>query len=134
MYMSRESRAKIYLASCSGDRMPGIRAEGINFFEALLAGMIVYSSYTCIRLFRRNVSHSLAAIAAEDLVFWLGTAVYLFVRIYHTSDGSIRWHFVVGAALGVIVCYYIGRIFKKLLNCTRKKDKINEKQSFDKDG
>ena len=65
--------------------MPGIKAEGAAFLEAVLAGMILCCAYTCIRLFRRIVHHTLSAIAAEDFLFWTGTAVYLFVQIYLKS-------------------------------------------------
>lgn len=88
--------------------MAGLRIEGIVFLQAVLSGMIVYSSYTCIRRLRRVIRHNLAAIAIEDAVFWLTAAVYLFVQIYHTSDGSIRWYFVLGVAFGAgtIHCFF----------------------------
>ena len=83
--------------------MPGIREEMMVFLSAVVSGAIVRLVYQCIRCFRRIVSHTLAAIGAEDLIFWLGSAVYMFVQIYHTSDGSIRWYFILGVALGVIL-------------------------------
>ncbi len=83
--------------------MPGIREEMMVFLAAVAAGGIVRLVYQCIRCFRRIVSHTLAAIGVEDMIFWLGSAVYMFVQIYHTSDGSIRWYFILGVALGVIL-------------------------------
>ena len=83
--------------------MPGSREEMMVFLAAVVSGGIVRLIYQCIRCFRRIVSHTLAAIGVEDLIFWLGSAVYLFVQIYHTSDGSIRWYFILGVALGVIL-------------------------------
>ena len=81
----------------------GIREEMMVFLAAVVSGGIVRLIYQCIRCFRRIVSHTLAAIGAEDIIFWLGSAVYMFVQIYHTSDGSIRWYFILGVALGVIL-------------------------------
>ncbi len=83
--------------------------------EAILAGMIVYSGYTCIRMFRRNIRHSLLFIAVEDILFWLGTAVYLFVKMYQTSDGSIRWYFVLGVIFGAAACRALAAILKKIM-------------------
>lgn len=83
--------------------MPGIREEMMVFLAAVVSGGIVRLVYQCIRCFRRIVSHTLAAIGAEDMIFWLGSAVYMFVQIYHTSDGSIRWYFILGVALGVVL-------------------------------
>lgn len=94
--------------------MSGLEAEGMGFLEAVLAGMIVYCAYTCIRKFRRVVKHNLIAIAIEDMIFWLGAAVYLFVQIYHTSDGSIRWYFILGVVLGLVFTAQVERIMKKI--------------------
>lgn len=88
------------------------------FMAAVVSGAIVRLVYQCIRCFRRIVSHTLAAIGAEDLIFWLGSAVYLFVQIYHTSDGSIRWCFVLGVVLGVTLMWVFldreEKLFKKI--------------------
>ena len=82
--------------------MPGIHEEMMVFLIAVVSGAIVRLAYQCIRCFRRIVEHDLAAVSLEDMIFWLGSAVYMFVQIYHTSDGSIRWYFVLGVALGTI--------------------------------
>ncbi len=88
------------------------------FLAAVVSGGIVRLIYQCIRCFRRIVSHTLAAIGAEDLIFWMGSAVYMFVQIYHTSDGSIRWYFILGVALGVILMWVFldreEKLFKKI--------------------
>ena len=98
--------------------MPGIREEMMVFLAAVVAGGIVRLVYQCIRCFRRIVGHTLAAIGAEDMIFWLGSAVYLFVQIYHTSDGSIRWYFILGVALGVVFMWVFlneeEKLFKKI--------------------
>ena len=80
--------------------MYGIEVEGLSFLEAVLTGMTVCSVYTCLRALRRIIRHTPAAIAAEDLFFWLGTALYMFVQIHHTTSGSIRWYFILGVVLG----------------------------------
>lgn len=88
------------------------------FLAAVVSGAIVRLVYQCIRCFRRIVSHTLAAIGVEDMIFWLGSAVYMFVQIYHTSDGSIRWYFILGVALGVILMWVFldreEKLFKKI--------------------
>ena len=97
--------------------MIGLKVEGTAFLQAVLSGMIVCSGYICIRRLRRVIRHNLIVIAIEDAIFWLVSSVYLFVQIYYTSDGSIRWYFVLGVALGVV-----------LVNClVRKLEKIREK-------
>ena len=94
--------------------MPGIREEMMVFLSAVVSGGIVRLVYQCIRCFRRMVGHTLAAIGVEDMIFWLGSAVYLFVQIYHTSDGSIRWYFILGVALGAVLMSVFLRSAEKL--------------------
>lgn len=98
--------------------MPGIREEVMVFLVAVVSGAIVRLAYQCIRCFRRIVEHDLAAVSLEDMIFWLGSAVYMFVQIYHTSDGSIRWYFLLGVVLGVILMSVFlngaGKLIKKI--------------------
>ena len=114
--------------------MPGIREEVMVFLVAVVSGAIVRLAYQCIRCFRRIVEHDLAAVSLEDLIFWLGSAVYLFVQIYHTSDGSIRWYFILGVVLGVVLMSaFLGgleKMYKKIYG-RKKKDLC---QGLDKKG
>lgn len=81
--------------------MPEIRQEMMIFFMAVIAGAVVRNVYQCIGCFRRIVKHSPAAVGVEDVLYWIGVSFYIFVQIYHTSDGSIRWNFVLGIVFGV---------------------------------
>ena len=105
--------------------MPGIREEMIVFLVAAASGAIVRLAYQCIRCFRRIIEHKLLAVSVEDMIFWVCSAVYMFVQIYHTSDGSIRWYFILGVALGVILMTaFFGaseKLYKKIYG-RKKKD------------
>lgn len=103
--------------------MSGVETEGMAFVQACLSGMIVYSGYYCIRKLRRVWKHNLLAIAIEDIVFWIVAAIFLFVQIYYTSDGSIRWYFVLGVVLGAGTLLVLQRKTEKF----HKKDKIQGK-------
>lgn len=103
--------------------MAGLQSEGMAFVQAVLSGMIVYWGYFCIRKLRRIVSHNLIAISIEDGLFWIATTIYLFVQIYHTSDGSIRWYFVLGLVFGAAVMWRSHNTIRK----SAKKNKINKK-------
>ena len=82
--------------------MTGIQEEFMVFLAAVLSGGIIRLVYRCISCFRQIVRHNLTVIGIEDLIFWIGTAVYVFVQIYHTTSGSIRWHFVLGVVVGAL--------------------------------
>ena len=79
-----------------------IRGELVIFLVSVVTGIMLRLVYRSISIFRQLVEHSLFIIGIEDIIFWLGAALYVFVQIYHTSDGSIRWYFVLGVALGTI--------------------------------
>lgn len=101
----------------------GIGKELSVFLQAVLAGNIIYLAYSVIRVVRRLWKHNLFFVSLEDLIFWIGTGIYLFVRIYQTSNGIIRWYFVIGVLLGGIVTHFIiFQISKKYIAKRRKKE------------
>ena len=69
------------------------------FLYAVLTGIFVFCGYQ-ILLIRRLVKHHHGVEAVEDFLFWVATSLYLFLCIYNTSDGSMRWFFVVGDRIG----------------------------------
>ena len=82
------------------------------FLQALLAGNIVLLVYTCIRVFRRLIKHDLFFVSLEDFFFWVWAGLYLFVKIYDTSDGSIRWFFTIGVGgLGEFCSFFVLHFF-----------------------
>lgn len=95
--------------------MLGIGTEFGFFIHAALSGVIVIAVYMCIRVIRRLIRHNWLAVTIEDMLFWLATAVFLFVQLYQTSDGSIRWFFVLGVVGGMILATLAGRGIKKVL-------------------
>ena len=68
----------------------GIGKELFIFLLAVLAGAIVRLAYRCISCLREVVHHAHWVIELEDLIYWIGTAIFLFVQIYYTSSGSVR--------------------------------------------
>lgn len=95
--------------------MLGIETELMIFVHAVGAGVTVVLAYELIRILRRIVPHNLLAVSAEDFLFWLGVSFFLFIKIYGTSDGSIRWYFVLGVVVGMIIAQITTFFAKKLL-------------------
>lgn len=89
--------------------------ELIAFFTAVITGSIIRLCYQCVTCFRNIYRHKLIMIEIEDLIFWIGTAIYLFVQIYHTSNGSVRWYFALGVVSGVLFATIFLRKMKKML-------------------
>lgn len=98
--------------------MLGLERELDIFVHAVIAGIFVYGSYTGIRLIRRIVKHSIWAISVEDFLFWVATSLYLFICIYKTSGGSVRWFFVVGVLIGMaslaLGIFLLGKMWRKI--------------------
>lgn len=100
----------------------GIEKEVSVFLQAVLAGNLVYLVYTAIRVLRRIVKHNLFWVSVEDFIYWIGTGLYLFIEIYETSNGTIRWYFIVGVLTGSLITHLIiQKIMKKYVAKRKKK-------------
>ena len=111
--------------------MQGIEREVVVFASAILTGAVLKAAYHCLLCFRKIISHNHFAINIEDLFFWIGVAIYLFVQIYQTSNGSIRWYFILGVVVGsVLQNFFIrkaGHLYKKIYRktgCENKKKHV----------
>ena len=105
--------------------MPQIREEVVIFLAALLTGMIVRLVYIGLNVFRQIVRHNLRIMESEDLIFWIGSAFYIFVQNYHTNNGSMRWYCILGVVGGAILISILYTQLKKVQKkiYTRKKNK-----------
>ena len=90
-----------------------MREELFVFLQAILAGNLVYLVYAALCVIRQIIRHKLFWVSVEDLLYWIGTGFYLFLKIYQTENGVIRWYFVVGVLCGAVVTHRIIRKFKK---------------------
>ena len=99
----------------------GIEKELAVFLQAILSGNLVCLVYNALRVFRRILKHNLVWVSIEDFLFWIGTGFYLFFQIYRSSNGVIRWYFVIGVILGGILTYgVVDKILKKYIAKTKK--------------
>ncbi len=93
--------------------MSGIGMEMEIFIIAVVTGVIVRLFYEALCCLRKIVRHTRAAGDAEDFLFWVISALYVFVQIYQTNYGSIRWYFALGVVFGVAVSnMLLGKISK----------------------
>lgn len=97
--------------------MSEIRTELFIFLTAFVTGTVLRMAYICLAYLRKIARHRKMLVDIEDVIYWIGSSLYLFVQIYHTSDGRIRWFFLLGVAVGVV---FISWIFKKIKNIYKK--------------
>lgn len=104
--------------------MMEVKEELIIFLLAVVSGGIVRLSYRFLHCVRQIVRHNLLAIEIEDFLFWIFSAMFLFVQIYHTTSGSIRWHFVLGVVFGAVISSFAlwkaEKVYKKIYTRNQK--------------
>ena len=70
---------------------------------SFLLGIIITFVYDNIRVFRRVIRHNTFFISLEDLFFWIGVSLSIFLLQHRENDGIFRWFSVVGAFMGMLV-------------------------------
>lgn len=109
--------------------MLGIGAEAAIFLYAGLTGIVTFSCYRMLVLFRRLVRHNNIAINAEDFLYWFGISAYIFRQMYYTTYGSIRWFFVLGIVCGNFFAYFCRNLLKKLyIRCKKILEKTEQRR------
>ena len=91
--------------------------ECARFIRAILDGVLLTSAYLSLHILREIISHKLWMIHLEDAIYWCGVFAYLFVQIYYTNNGNLRWYDVLGIVLGMIISCLI---LKKIKEISRK--------------
>ncbi len=81
-----------------------ILKEADVLLTSFLTGMILLFVYDLLRIMRRLVSHKSWVTGAEDLLFWIGSAVALFAMLYRENSGYIRG-FVIGGVVAGMLTY-----------------------------
>lgn len=96
--------------------MYGIGREFAEFICAVLSGGLVALSYEVIHLFRQFIRHSLLVTGMEDFLFSTVAGIYLFIQMFHTSYGNIRWYFILGVVLGFVFVKCVILRGRKMIN------------------
>ena len=95
----------------------GILFELQFFFRAFACGVLMMILYGGLRIFRRLVRHSVFAVAAEDVMYWIACGILIFRMLYLENSGTIRGFAILAVVLGMLL--YLQ--FEKFLNKIRKK-------------
>lgn len=95
-----------------------IHHEMLLFLQAVVTGAALLLCYDFLRALRRVIPHAAFWVAAEDILFWLSCSIAVFSSVYRTNQGSLRFFFILGIALGSLLCgLTISAFFVKV--CTR---------------
>lgn len=92
-----------------------IHVEMLLFLQSACMGALLLLCYDLLAALRQAIPHHPAAIAAEDLLYWLLTGMTVFARIYQSNQGILRSFLFLGMILGVLLCHAtISPLFVKI--------------------
>ncbi len=70
---------------------------------SFLLGIIITFVYDNIRVLRRVIHHNTFFVSLEDLFFWIGVSLSVFLLQHRENAGVFRWFSVVGAFVGMLI-------------------------------
>jgi spore cortex biosynthesis protein YabQ len=79
----------------------GMSGEIRLFVFSILAGMLLFFIYDIQRAFRKAIHHKNVWVAAEDFIYWLFAALFLFYLFYRFNEGVLRSYVILGSGLGI---------------------------------
>ena len=80
-----------------------ILKEADVLLAAFLTGALLLFVYDVLRMVRKIVPHKMWLVGAEDVVFWIGSALALFAMLYRENSGYIRGFVIGGVLVGMLL-------------------------------
>ncbi|MBS6195426.1 MAG: spore cortex biosynthesis protein YabQ [Clostridiales bacterium] len=80
--------------------------ELVLFMKSLWYGSVLLIAYDCLRILRTVFRHSGRMVAVQDLLFWIGSGLFLFSRFFRENSGILRTYLFVGTAVGMASWYF----------------------------
>ncbi len=102
-----------------------ITNQAFIFLSSVAAGLIVGFVFDIFRILRKVIKTSNVITYIEDILFWILVAIIIFILVFVTNNGELRWYEFLGVALGVIFYHllfsmYIIKISVKIINIIKK--------------
>lgn len=79
-----------------------IYIQSMHISYAILWGIELSVVYDAITIFRNIIRHSTFFISAEDFIYWIFCAIFVFEHLYDISNGHMRWYIILGIGIGMI--------------------------------
>lgn len=76
--------------------------ESKHIGYAILWGLELAVFYDIFLIVRNVFKHKIFVIYAEDFVYWLICAFFVFENLYEIGDGYIRWYMALGVGIGML--------------------------------
>ena len=72
-------------------------------FGTFLGGMVLGLVFDFFRIFRKNFKGADALLWLQDILMWAVMLAVVYITLFITNDGKIRWYVFVGFMSGVAV-------------------------------
>ncbi len=82
-----------------------IHHELFLVIQALRTGAVLLLCYDLLRVFRKYAVYSRKISNAQDILYWMGSALYLFFRICQNNDGNLRFYMILSLVAGAGLCH-----------------------------
>ena len=76
--------------------------ENVFLLYSIAMGIFITFTYDIFRIFRRVFPHNSFFVSLEDLLFWIFSAVSVFLLMQRESNGTLRWFAILGALCGML--------------------------------
>lgn len=83
---------------------PNITREALLLVFFTASGGLLIFVYDILRIVRQLIPHKPWIVAFEDILYWLGCALYIFIMLCRENEGLIRG-FIMGAILLGMLLY-----------------------------
>lgn len=82
----------------------GIAREALLLVFFLASGGLLIFVYDVLRIIRQLIPHKIWVVAFEDILYWIGCALFIFIMLCRENEGMIRG-FIMGAVLVGMLLY-----------------------------
>lgn len=82
---------------------PEITREGILFLGAVASGAVLILVYDVLRILRQLLKHKQWVVAGEDILYWIGCALFVFIMLCKENDGMMRGFILLGLTIGMLL-------------------------------
>ena len=76
-----------------------ISGEALRFLLFMLAGILLILAFDLFRILRRLIPHRTGMVAVEDMLYCIGSAIFIFIMLCRENDGAIRGFCMLGMQL-----------------------------------
>ncbi|MBQ1193448.1 MAG: spore cortex biosynthesis protein YabQ [Lachnospiraceae bacterium] len=91
-----------------------LTTQASQFLLAMCAGMFLSAVYDVIIIFRNVIKHNSFWLNVEDFLYWNFVGIFLYIVIFISNDGILRWFIIASAFLGAYLFHAsIGRFVVK---------------------